>query len=102
MGLDASRGTPRHYIEAGFIVMWALQISAIVGVVVLRRRGEPVYLLLAFIASVILGIALTYGQTRFRAPAEVPLALLAAVAIDGVFRHLRADHLVENARDARA
>jgi hypothetical protein len=33
-----------------------------------------------------IGVALSYGQTRFRAPAEVSIVLLAAVALDALRR----------------
>ena len=49
---------------------------------ILRRRGRPVFPLLAPIAAVIVTVALFYSATRFRASAEGALCLLAAVAID--------------------
>jgi 4-amino-4-deoxy-L-arabinose transferase-like glycosyltransferase len=93
MQLDSFRGTPESYIRVGFIVSWVLEIAAIIGVFVLRRRDIAVYPLLAFVATVVIGVALTYGQTRFRAPAEVSLAILAAAAIESGVRRLRIDRL---------
>jgi hypothetical protein len=43
---------------------------------------------------VTIGAVVTYGQTRFRAPAEPSLALLAAVGIVAVIDSLRARHKV--------
>jgi hypothetical protein len=42
----------------------------------------PIYPLLAFVAAVLVSVLLTIGQTRYRAPAEVSLVLLAALALD--------------------
>jgi hypothetical protein len=50
--------------------------------VLLRRRGRPLRILLAPVGLVsVVGLA-TYGSTRFRAAAEVPLVVLGAVALD--------------------
>ena len=80
MRFETARGTPENYIRIGFFVTWALEIMAIVGVVVMRRRRIPLYPILAFIAVVAIGIAVTFGGTGYRAPAEVWIVLLAASA----------------------
>jgi len=49
---------------------------------VLRRRRVPVFVLLSFCLVVVAATALTLGQTRIRAPAEVPIVILAAIGID--------------------
>jgi 4-amino-4-deoxy-L-arabinose transferase-like glycosyltransferase len=66
----------------GMYLYYPVAILAAVGAVVLRRRGRPVFPLLAPIAAVIVTVALFYSATRFRASAEGALCLLAAVAID--------------------
>jgi hypothetical protein len=48
---------------------------------VLRRRGQPLGLLLAPFALVAVVSVLGYGTPRFRVPAEIPLVVLAAVAL---------------------
>jgi hypothetical protein len=45
-----------------------------------------VYPLLVFPLSVVISVALTIGATRYRAPAEIPLVLLAAVGVDQLAR----------------
>jgi hypothetical protein len=45
--------------------------------------------LLAFPVIVMVSVALTFGQTRYRAPAEVSLVLLGAVGVDMLVRWLR-------------
>ena len=51
------------------------------GVVTARRRSIPVYPLLVFPATVVIATLFTIGTVRYRAPAEIPLVLLAAVAL---------------------
>lgn len=60
---------------------WLLLIPAAAGVLVLRRRRTPVYPLLGFFGIVIVTVATTYGEPRYRAAVEVPLVLLAAVGL---------------------
>jgi 4-amino-4-deoxy-L-arabinose transferase-like glycosyltransferase len=60
------------------------------GAVVLRRRGEPLRLLLAPIVLVAVVAIASYGSTRFRAAAEVPIVILAAVAIDAAVARVSA------------
>ena len=67
--------------EAGVAAGYLLLLLAVVGVVMLRRRGEPVLILLSPILMVSLSSMLFYGFTRFRAPADVALPVLAAVAL---------------------
>jgi hypothetical protein len=82
--LDTSRGTGYHIILLGYFVYWLLVPFAIAGVVILHRRGVTSLPLVAFFVGITVGVALTYGYTRFRAAAEVPLVLLAAVALSAV------------------
>ena len=67
---------------AGLVTFYVLAALSVAGVVVLRRRRALVFPLLAPVAAVVIAVVFTYGQTRFRAPAEISLALLAAVALD--------------------
>ena len=46
------------------------------------RTGVEIYPLLAFPAAVALSVAFTIGTVPYRAPAEIPLALLAAFTVD--------------------
>lgn len=75
-----------HYLfhedrSIGYSLVWtyyAVALLAIGGAVVLRRRRVPVWPLGAIVAIVLVSVAVTFGQIRYRAPAEVPLVLLAA------------------------
>jgi hypothetical protein len=50
--------------------------------VILRRRRVPIFPLLVLVVSVVISVSVTIGETRYRAVAEVPLVLGAAVALD--------------------
>jgi 4-amino-4-deoxy-L-arabinose transferase-like glycosyltransferase len=64
--------------EAGVLFSYVLIPFAVFGAVVLRRRREPVSILLAPILLVTITCALTYGGLRLRHAAEIPLVVLAA------------------------
>jgi 4-amino-4-deoxy-L-arabinose transferase-like glycosyltransferase len=66
----------------GLGMYYALAAGFVAGLVILRRRRVPIFPLLALVVSVVLSVSLTIGETRYRAVAEVPLVLGAAVALD--------------------
>jgi 4-amino-4-deoxy-L-arabinose transferase-like glycosyltransferase len=80
--LESERGTNVWVLRLALVAYWILLPFAIGGVIIARRRGVAVYPLLAFPATVALATLLTIGAVRYRAPAEVPLVILAAVALD--------------------
>ena len=83
--------------KLGLIAYWLLIPLGVAGAVVLRRRRNPLAILLAPVAMVIaVGVA-TYGTTRFRFAAEPALVVLAAVALDAALRTW-----LERARESRA
>ena len=53
-----------------------------VGTVLLRRRGRPVFPMLALVAAAVVGVALTLAVLRYRVTMEPALAVLSAVSID--------------------
>ena len=59
-------------------------LLAVAGFVVLRRRRQPLFILIAPFLLVVLVSVTAYGILRFRAPADVALVVLAAVAIDAL------------------
>jgi 4-amino-4-deoxy-L-arabinose transferase-like glycosyltransferase len=83
---DRDLGVHRAGVAAHFVVL-ALAIG---GALALRRRREPLRLLLAPVALVVIVSAVGYGTTRFRVPADVALVTLSAVAIAGLADRLRA------------
>lgn len=65
--------------QAGIAVYFVLLALAIYGVVVLRRRGAPLLVLLSPFVLVTVTSVLSYGIPRFRHAAEIPIVVLAAV-----------------------
>jgi 4-amino-4-deoxy-L-arabinose transferase-like glycosyltransferase len=68
----------------GLSMYYVLLVGTVGGVWVLRRRRQPVSPILATIGTVTFATAITFGQTRYRAAAEVVLVLAAAVALAGL------------------
>ena len=68
----------------GLAGCWALMLLAPFGILVLRRRGQPAFILIAPVLLVLLVTATSYGILRFRAPADVALVVLGALALDAL------------------
>jgi 4-amino-4-deoxy-L-arabinose transferase-like glycosyltransferase len=77
-------GRSRWASRAGLVFLYPLLVLAVVGAVVLRRRGRPLWPLLAFVVMVSLTAVLIYGVTRFRVAAEPSLIVLGAVGLEAV------------------
>lgn len=75
---DRDLGAHRAGVAAHLLLITPLAIG---GALLLRRRREPLRLLLAPVAMVVIVSVLGYGTTRFRAPADVVLVVLAAAAV---------------------
>jgi 4-amino-4-deoxy-L-arabinose transferase-like glycosyltransferase len=70
--------------KLGTVMFFLLVPLAVAGTLVLRRRGVPVWILLAPCVVVSMTALVSYGNMRFRQPAELSLVVLAAVALDGL------------------
>jgi hypothetical protein len=68
--------------KAAIVAFWVVALLAIAGLVVLRRRGRALLPLVAPLAMVTLASLIGYGDTRLRHAAEIPLIVLAAVALE--------------------
>ncbi len=88
MSVEPARGINQAIRKGSFYAYWLLLPLGIAGAIVLRRRGVSLVPFLAFVASVVVAAAITYGYTRYRAGAEVPLVLLGGVALDALWRAL--------------
>jgi 4-amino-4-deoxy-L-arabinose transferase-like glycosyltransferase len=75
--------------RAGLVASYVLIPLAIGGLVVLRRRREPIMPMLALGAMVTITAALFYGAVRFRVPADVAIVVCAAVALDAAWCKFR-------------
>jgi hypothetical protein len=78
------RGTAESW--AVLVAYYAMLVLSIGGLVVLRRRRIPIFPYIAIALSVTITVALSFGITRYRAPVDVVMPLLSAVAIDAFLR----------------
>jgi 4-amino-4-deoxy-L-arabinose transferase-like glycosyltransferase len=75
--------------RAGFITSFVLIPLAVVGLVCLRRRRQPILPMLALAAMVTITAMIFYGALRFRVPADVAIVVCAAVAVDAAWSRLQ-------------
>jgi 4-amino-4-deoxy-L-arabinose transferase-like glycosyltransferase len=73
----------------GLVAFYPLVLLAIYGAVQLRRRRVALWPLLVPVLIVTLASAATYGQTRFRVPAEPSLVVLGALGLTTALARLR-------------
>ena len=73
----------------GLFAYYALWPFAIYGLVVMRRRKIPILPLVAIALIATFAAAITFGVTRYRAPAEVALVVAAAIGIATVWSNQR-------------
>jgi hypothetical protein len=76
--------------QASMLALYLMAPLAVAGAVVLRRRGERLWLLAAPVLLVTLVAATSYGSTRFRVAAEIPIVVLGSVALVAGWDRLRA------------
>ncbi len=79
---------PQRMQDVGIALWYPLLLLAAAGLLILRRRGEPLAPLLAPILVTILVLALYSGITRYRHGAELSMVVLAAVALDELLRRV--------------
>jgi 4-amino-4-deoxy-L-arabinose transferase-like glycosyltransferase len=75
---------PVNWGRFAMVMLYGLEIGSIYGVFVMRRRKIPLTPLVALLVNVFISTALTFGQTRYRASAEVALVLMASAGFVGV------------------
>jgi 4-amino-4-deoxy-L-arabinose transferase-like glycosyltransferase len=75
--------------KLGVLMFYVLVPLGAFGFLLLRRRGEVTWILLAPFIIVAVTALTTYGNLRFREPAEIALVVLAAVAADELLRRRR-------------
>ena len=69
----------------GLIMLYSLEIASVFGIFVMRRRKIPVTPCAALILNVVISTAITFGQSRYRASAEVALVLMATAGFAGLW-----------------
>jgi peptidoglycan/LPS O-acetylase OafA/YrhL len=81
--LDTSVETKEPVLgQVGLLAWYAIAVGGALGMLGLRRAGRPIFPLVAVVASVVATVAVIYGTTRFRLPAELALMIPAAVSLD--------------------
>jgi hypothetical protein len=86
--VDFYEGRPYWGSDLALAFFYPTMALAVYGAVLCRRRRIPITPLVAPLVMVTLAALLTFGQTRYRAPAEGAICLLAAVGIDGLLAQL--------------
>ncbi len=87
IGLDVELSSrPRIPDEVGLYTYYVLVVGAVAGAFMVRRRGKPLVPFGGLLLEVVVATVVTFGATRYRAPLEVGLVVLSAVAVDGVWR----------------
>ncbi|HEX4428497.1 MAG TPA: glycosyltransferase family 39 protein [Frankiaceae bacterium] len=83
--LDSTIETkPLNWGRFGLGILYLLQASSIFGVFVMRRRKLPVTPLAALIVNVVISTAITFGQSRYRASAEIAFVLMGTAGFVGL------------------
>jgi 4-amino-4-deoxy-L-arabinose transferase-like glycosyltransferase len=82
LSFNEGEGRERWVTAAGTYTYWPLFSLAIAGSFVLFRRARRgLWLLLVPAIATTVGVAITYGQVRFRAASEPTIVVLASVAL---------------------
>ena len=74
---------------AGASMYYALLPFAVYALVIMRKRRVPISPMIAMFAMVTVTVAIAMGITRYRVGADVALAILGGVAVDGLIRRVR-------------
>jgi MYXO-CTERM domain-containing protein len=82
-------GRSETVLRIGIFFYYALVPLAVVGVVALRRRRRPLWVLLAPIGVVCLVAMATYTSLRLRYLAEIPFVVLAGAGVVALSSRVR-------------
>jgi 4-amino-4-deoxy-L-arabinose transferase-like glycosyltransferase len=101
---NKGEGRESWVTRLGLFVYYPTLIGAIAGAIIMwrRRARRALWVLFVPAIAVTVGVAVTYGQTRFRAAAEPSLAILAAVAVVALFAYVRRPGPTPAATQARS
>ena len=83
---SVAEARPLPSSQVGLAMYYGLAVLSVVGVVALRRRGEPSFPLTVWLVNVAITVVVFYGMTRFRAPAEPSLVLLGSIGLLALVR----------------
>jgi 4-amino-4-deoxy-L-arabinose transferase-like glycosyltransferase len=98
VGLEWSFSAPSLHADQDFLEGWPVPVSdawlfwyyplivlGVAGAVILRRRRQPIYPLIAMFVVTTFTAFVTYGNYRFRSESEVAIVVLAAVSLDALW-----------------
>jgi len=88
--LEDGEGRPEPAARYGLAMFYPIMVAAIGGAAVLARRRQPLLPLLVPIGIVTFAAVSAFGQSRYRAPAEPLLMVLASVGVVAAVGWLRA------------
>jgi 4-amino-4-deoxy-L-arabinose transferase-like glycosyltransferase len=80
---------PLNWGYMGLSMLWILEAASIGGVFFMRRRKIPVTPLVALLVNVAISTGLTFGQSRYRASAEVALVLMGTAGFVGLMELIK-------------
>jgi hypothetical protein len=89
LALENGEGRPEDAARYGLVLFYPLMALAIGGAAVLARRRQPLLPLLVPVGIVTLAAVTAFGQSRYRAPAEPLLMVLAAVGLMALIGWIR-------------
>jgi 4-amino-4-deoxy-L-arabinose transferase-like glycosyltransferase len=76
-----SENRPLPAARVGLAMYYMAVAASVVGVIAMRRNKVPSFPITVWLVNVAITVVVFYGSTRFRAPAEPALVLLAAAGI---------------------
>ncbi len=79
--IEDGEGRPEDGARVGLVMFYPLMALAVGGTVVLARRRQPLLPLLVPVGIVTFAAVSAFGQSRYRAPAEPLMMVLAAVGL---------------------
>jgi hypothetical protein len=89
LALDIFEGRPENAARTALAQFYVLVALAIGGAFILRRRGTTLWPILGLPIVASITVILTFGSARYRAVAEIAIAILAAVALEVLWTRLR-------------
>ena len=75
--------------QIGMVAWYGIAVGGAIGLLGLRRAARPIFPIVAVVGSVVVVVAIVYGNTRFRLPAELALMFPAAVSLDAALSGMR-------------